>query len=401
MPSRRRLGLTAAAFAVIALVAAGGAAWRVRPLSNPPATPIDYRNPQTWLCRPGRTDACAADLTATAIAADGAATPVPAPIPSDPPIDCFYVYPTVSHDPHENAPLALTPAEDETARAQFARFRTVCRPFAPLYRQVTLKSLTARGFGFSKAGDPDLAFGDVQAAFRDYLAHDNQGRGLVLIGHSQGSRLLKRLLRTEFDGKPAQSRLVLAILAGNGVVIPENATVGGDFSHIPICTASGQTGCVIAYSSFRAASPPPLEGHSGEVGHYGVDPGGGMRLACTNPASLTGGSAILSAIFPERLEHNGEPWADPPVDVQTQFVTLPGLISGECVHGDGRSYLAISFDGHAGDRRRNDINGDIKILGRVQKRWGLHVLDVNLLQGDLVRDVGLASAAYTQTHATP
>jgi hypothetical protein len=401
MSARRAWGLGLAAVAIGLLVVAGGGALLLRPRPNPPPVAVNYRNPQAWLCRPGRADACAADLTATSIAADGTATRVAPPNTADPPIDCFYVYPTVSRDRHENAPLALSAAEDEVARVQFARFRSVCRTYAPLYRQLTLRAIFARAIGFGGAGDFDLALGDVRAAFQDYLAHDNHGRGVVLIGHSQGSRMLKALLRTEFDGTPAQSRLVMAVLAGNGVVVPEGAAVGGDFKHIPICGAAGQFGCVIAYSTFRASSPPPLDGPSGAAGHYGIDPGGSMRLACANPAALAGGRAPLEAALPERLERAGQPWADPPVAVQTPFVMLPGLILGECVHGNGRSYLAISFESHPGDRRRGDINGDVKILGRVQKGWGLHLLDVNLVQGDLVRAVQAASAAYLSRHATP
>ncbi len=383
-----------AAIAAGVLVLGAAGILLLRPRANPPASAVDYRDPQAWLCRPGRNDACATDLTATAIAADGTTTRVPPPAGGETPIDCFYVYPTVSRDPHENAPLALTAAEDEVARVQFARFRTVCKTYAPLYRQITLRSIAARGMGFSHAGDLDLALRDVRAAFQDYLAHDNHGRGIVLIGHSQGSRMLKGLLQTAFDGTPAQSLLVMAVLAGTGVVVPQAAAAGGDFKHIPLCVAAGQFGCVIAYSTFRASSPPPLDAASGAIGHYGIDPGAGMRLACTNPAALAGGRAALDAVLPERLEHAGKPWADPPISVETPFVTLPGLIFGECEHGGGRSYLSISFEGHAGDRRRDDINGDIKIVGRVQKGWGLHVLDVNLVQGDLIRAVQAASSSY-------
>ena len=40
----------------------------------PPPTPIDYSDSKTWLCRPGRHDACAVDLTTTVVAADGTLT---------------------------------------------------------------------------------------------------------------------------------------------------------------------------------------------------------------------------------------------------------------------------------------------------------------------------------------
>lgn len=58
----------------------------------------DYSDPKTWLCRPGRQDACAVDLTTTVVAADGTLKRDAFKSNANPPIDCFYVYPTVSLD---------------------------------------------------------------------------------------------------------------------------------------------------------------------------------------------------------------------------------------------------------------------------------------------------------------
>src|SRR4051812_8811333 len=54
-----------------------------------------------WLCRPGATDTpCQGDQTTTHFAPDGSVTGVDSPpVPADPPVDCFYVYPTVSNQP--------------------------------------------------------------------------------------------------------------------------------------------------------------------------------------------------------------------------------------------------------------------------------------------------------------
>jgi hypothetical protein len=274
------------------------------------------------------------------------------------------------------------------ARNQFARFRSVCRTYAPLYRQTTLAALRASAMGYGSGGDAELAYADVRDAWRFYLAHDNHGRGVVLFGHSQGSRRLKRLIQEEIEGKPAEALLVSALLTGHEVVVPEGRDTGGDFSHIPLCRAPAQTGCVVAYSSFRASAPPPPDSR------YGHDPGHGMQVACTNPAALGGGAAVLNGYFPARFGGAPSDWADPPVDITTPFVTLPGLISGTCVHDGNGTYLAISFNGHPGDRRRGDIKGDVVVFGHVLPQWGLHVVDVNLVQGDLVRLVALQARAY-------
>ena len=129
------------------------------------------------------------------------------------PIDCFYVYPTVSTDPTPFSDMTADPAELNVIRQQFARFGSVCRVYAPLYRQVTLAGLRqAIAGGRRLLVGKGRQYDDVRDAWRHYLEHDNRGRGVVLIGHSQGSYILTELIRQEIDGKPVQSRLVSAIL---------------------------------------------------------------------------------------------------------------------------------------------------------------------------------------------
>src|SRR5215471_14286779 len=103
--------------------------------------PNDYSNPKTWLCRPGLHDACDTDLSTTIVSADGRLTRESWKADPNAPIDCFYVYPTVSTDPTPNSDMVADPAELNVIHQQFARFGSVCRPFAPLYRQITLAGL--------------------------------------------------------------------------------------------------------------------------------------------------------------------------------------------------------------------------------------------------------------------
>ena len=207
------------------------------------------------------------------------------------PIDCFYVYPTVSTDPTPFSDMTADPAELNVIRQQFARFGSVCRVYAPLYRQVTLaglrQAIAGGGGGFALSKGPQ--YDDVRDAWRHYLEHDNRGRGVVLIGHSQGSYILTELIRQEIDGKPVQSRLVSALLLGATFAVPSGKDVGGSLQQIPLCRKPAQTGCVVTYVSFRATSPPPANTRFGKV----TEPG--MAAACTNPAALGGGTAPLSA----------------------------------------------------------------------------------------------------------
>ena len=108
-----------------------------------PPTPNDYADGKNWLCRPGREDACAVDLATTVVAADGKLTREAWTADPKAPIDCFYVYPTVSTDPTPNSDMTADPAELNVIQQQFARFASKCRPYAPLYRQVTLAGLAS------------------------------------------------------------------------------------------------------------------------------------------------------------------------------------------------------------------------------------------------------------------
>src|SRR5262249_3291864 len=165
----------------------------------------DYAKGESWLCRPGRQDACAVDMTTTIVAANGKLTRETWAANPKAPIDCFYVYPTVSNDATPNSDMVAGPEELNVIRAQFPRFGSQCRVYAPLYRQVTLTALRAFISGKPMTADRALAYNDVLDAWNYYLEHDNHGRGVVLIGHSQGSLVLTQLIKNEIDGKPTQS----------------------------------------------------------------------------------------------------------------------------------------------------------------------------------------------------
>ena len=65
-----------------------------------------------------------------------------------------------------------------------------------------------------------IAYGDVLAAWKTYLRKYNQGRGVVLIGHSQGTFVLRELIHQVIDPKKkVRKRLVSAILLGGNVTV--------------------------------------------------------------------------------------------------------------------------------------------------------------------------------------
>jgi hypothetical protein len=343
----------------------------------------DYANDASWLCRPGRADACAVDLGTTSVAADGKTLLVTARAPArDPAFDCFYVYPTVSTDRTGNSDMVADPAETNVARVQFAAFRNVCRPFAPLYRQVTLKAL--RDFMTGQATDADrmMAYRDVVAAWESYLARDNHGRGVILIGHSQGSGVIKALLANTIEGKPAAKQLIAAYVPGHNVLVPVGKDVGGDLKSTPLCRSDSQTGCVMAWVSFRDGATPPANSR------FGRTDASGMSVACTNPAALSGGRGTAHPLLPSGpaiVDNTTQPrpWARD-AKVTTPFVALPGLLSAECKSVDGANVLAIATNADPADPRIDDIGGDVVVGGQVFADWGLHLIDVNVVQGDML-----------------
>ena len=389
----------AAVAAGLAHVSTGAAIAQAPPAAQaavaaPAPTPNDYADGNAWLCRPGRTDACSVDLAATVIAADGSLTRERWSPDPNPAIDCFYVYPTVSTDPTAYSDMTTDPAELNVVQQQFARFGTKCRLYAPLYRQVTLAGLRRSMAGGGRAVlDRGLGYDDVRDAWRYYLEHDNRGRGVVLIGHSQGSYVLAELMRQEIDGKPIQSRLVSAILMGTTIAVPKGKDVGGAFQKIPLCRSASQTGCVIVYASFRSTLPPPANTLFGKVD----DPN--MAAACTNPAALGGdargelhaylskaGTTIIGTAAPK-------PWVVPEQPIETPWVSVPGLLTARCATNENATYLEVTVRGNPADPRIDDITGDVGGATPLAS-WGLHLIDVNLAMSNLVDIVGQQAKAY-------
>ena len=363
-----------------------------------PAPKNDYGSADAWLCRPGKAnDACAADLTTTVVAADGRLTREGWSANRQAPIDCFYVYPTISMDPTGNSDMIAGPEERGTVRVQFARFASVCRPFAPLYRQATLTALRALATGAPIAVDRSLGYNDVVDAWNHYLAHDNNGRGVVLVGHSQGSGVLSQLIRAEIDGKPIQSRIISALLLGANIAVPKGKDVGGAFAHIPLCRSTDQIGCVVTYVSFRSTVPPPPDSRFGRV------EGEGMEAGCTNPAALSGGRGTLHSYLVSTgvgivSTAAAGPWVTPAVAIETPFVSVPGLLTAQCVSSDKGSYLEVTVHGDPNDPRTDDIVGDVTFNGKAVPSWGLHLIDVQEAIGNLIAVVARQSTVYRSKH---
>jgi len=351
-----------------------------------PVAAPDYTKESTWLCLPGRADTCSTPLATTALNPSGYGSTGRSSVAKDPPVDCFYVYPTVSRDPGMNSDL--NPAEEKvTAEAQFARFASVCRPFAPLYRQMTVSAVVAFTTGADLTKPSMIAFQDVATAWKTYLAKYNNGRPFVLIGHSQGSLMLQLLIANVIEKDPAlAARMKLAILPGFDLLVPQGKLVGGTFKKTPLCSREGETGCAISWTSFREKNVPPV----GAI--FGISDKPGMTVGCVNPARPGAKDWVpLDSYWYSRSTYQvpGGPitWSTegaPP----SPYLRTEGLVSAKCINDAERGYLWIRTNADPKDKRTDRIGGEVAIMGMFIPGWGMHLSDMAEAQGDLIRQVG-------------
>jgi hypothetical protein len=429
------LALSVAGVSVLATAPAASVA---QPLANP-----------VWLCRPGLVNnLCNQDLhgnpqtltpdgrfvnyypsgastplDATSVSANGSTSYESFGAPVNPPVDCFYVYPTVDSVPNplvQVGSIPPTPQDQEMAvtLAQVARFSGLCRMFVPAYRQAPLPALVV---GAITGLPTDYSTGamDIQQAWTDYWTNYNidpvtkRHRGVVLLGHSQGSAVLEHLIQQNIDGNSAvQPSLVSAILLGGSIQVPIGAAAGGGtdtastFQYVPACqrasaSAAVPTGCVVAYSSYDlpAGQAPPSNGlvRNTAAGH---------QILCVNPSALMGGSASdsatrLDAYLPTRKLLNGDAvnpngslgvvmLGSTPPDYPTGFARYPATLTGQC---------SFTQDSSGNSTWLQVTGGDALFPSSTKTSTvGLHVVDYNVALGDLVNLVSAQSTAWIAAH---
>jgi hypothetical protein len=339
-----------------------------------------------WLCKPGLSDnPCTPSLSTTVFSPFDTKVAVQHPkAEKSPKVDCFYVYPTVSNQNQDIATKARDPEIRDIALYQTARYSQVCKVYAPLYRQITVPGLQRGSF---TAQEQKIGAADVLEAWKEYLKKYNKGRGVVLIGHSQGSFRLTQLIQDQVDKRPAVRRkLVSAVLLGGNITVKKGSDRGGSFQNVPACRKKTQTGCVVAFSTYNQTPPAnTLFGHTSIAG---------QRVLCTNPAALGGGTSKLDSIIPEKPFAPGTLIAAgiqilnfPIPQASTTFVESPTAFSGRCTTANGATFLKLT-----------SLPGTPTPSPSPDATWGLHLVDANIAQGNLLNLIRSQTKAYEARH---
>ena len=237
------------------------------PIAPLTGTPSDYSDPDNWASLPQEPDKKA---------------------------DTVYLYATAYISSAKDAP-EIVPIEDETMRKgalgnvelNCGVFSDSTNVYVPFYRQSNLSAIA----GLS--GDELLAFQmreqrtDVYAALDYYFEHYNNGRPFILAGHSQGSVMLKIVLREYMRAHPEYYERMIAAYALGYSITNEDLSVN---SNLRFAEGADDTGVIV---SWNTEGPGNWGNFCVLPGALAINPINWKRDATYAPAAENKGSRII------------------------------------------------------------------------------------------------------------
>ena len=189
--------------------------------------------------------------------------------------DVFFIYPTIYDNDSDTASWNAWLSDEKvnaeidktTILLQTSVFNGSCRVYSPRYRQANMVAFYSMGTPKADAAF-DMAYNDVKTAFQYYLKNENNGRPIVIAGHSQGTLHAIRLLKEFFDGTSLQKQLVCAYIPGYRIKTDE-------YKSLPVGERPDQTGCILGWRSYI----------KGEIPNRAA--GGNGNSVCVNPVTWT------------------------------------------------------------------------------------------------------------------
>lgn len=170
-------------------------------------------------------------------------------------IDVFFIYPTLFVDRKArdwnadiyNAAIRSN-VEESAVTYQASAWGKAANIYVPFYRQTHYRIFVPP---HNEKGQPawEISYQDIKAAFTYYLQHFNQGKGIILAAHSQGTLHSKRLLKEFFDGTPLQDQLVAAYLIGARILPNE-------FTNIKPMETPQATGGFVSWNTYKRNKLP-------------------------------------------------------------------------------------------------------------------------------------------------
>lgn len=287
--------------------------------------------------------------------------------------DVFYIHPTTYYRGTRPNPRWNNQSVERLTKVimlnQASVFNASCKIYAPKYRQVILRLMLDKK-DTSRIRALDTAYSDVRAAFLTYLEKWNNGRPIVIAGHSQGSYLAQRLLQEFFENKPLANQLVAAYIPGYPMA---EDVFDNQFRDLGVCTEKDQTGCLLPWQTvsykmdgdyLRKNILLYIDGD-----HVFND---GFKLVCVNPLSWDTTSI--------RVDADDNPGSLAPFMRHQQFeIPEKGICDAQIVNG----FVKVS---------------ELKDLSFNSTGGNYHIHDYGLFWSSVRENVALRVDAYLKSH---
>jgi hypothetical protein len=219
-------------------------------------------------------------------------------------VDAIYIYSTsyIESSFEEDAPnfaplhniemMLRAMGEYETNASVFEE---TCNVFVPLYRQVGMKYAgeVSKKYGSIEAAFDAEPYTDIKAALDYFFEHCNNGRPFIIAGHSQGSAMVKHVLKNYFSEHPDYyQRMVAAYPIGFSITKDELEA----HPYLKFAEGESDTGVIISYNT---EGPKNVEENAHNVavlpGGISINPLNWKRDETYAPASMNKGSLVQNA----------------------------------------------------------------------------------------------------------